>query len=569
MAGSQAKIPHGELSGRLQTLMLLRVLFVSLLLGASIFIQVKETKTYFGNIQTSHYLLIATVYFLTIIYILLLKYYKNLTFQAHLQLHLDTLFVTAVVYTTGGIESIFSSLYILSIISGSILLYRPGGLLVASSSSILYGLLLDLHYFGMLHPLGSRLSYPEQYQRAYLFYTILVNIAAFYLVAYLSSYLSEQAKKSRVELSAKQRDIDKLEVLNESIIKSIPSGLIVLDGDDRIILCNPAAEQIFGIKVHHATGSHIHEVLPFVKDHLTKLRAPSAGPIKKHPPLMDLPFTRAEGTELHLRLSLSPLRLPLGEEKGLILIFHDVTQVKRIEEEMKKVEGLALIGELAAGVAHEIRNPMASISGSIQMLKDGLEEDDVNTRLMGIISREINRLNHLVNDFLIFARPKKISVKKFNLNQLILESLELFQNSQHWDGKTKIITNFKEDIALESDPEQIKQVLWNLLLNASEAMAEGGSLYALTYAEVNGSEPHERTVKIVVRDTGTGFDEGVIPHLFTPFVTTKEGGSGLGLAIVKRVVEGLDGTVLGGNHPEGGAEVTISLPQVPPQMPPC
>jgi len=560
MISSEPKIIQSELSGRLQSLMLLRVIFVSLLLGASIFIQFKETQAYFGHIQTFHYVLIAIVYFLTFIYAFILKYSKKLFWFAYLQLLFDTIFVTAVLYSTGGIESIFSSLYFLCIIYGSIMLYRKGGMMVASLSSILYGLLLDLHYYGVIHPLGSRLSYPEQYQSSYLFYIILVNIAAFYVVAFLSSYVSEQARKSSVELKAKQIDVDKLEILNESIINSITAGLIAIDGYKRIILFNPAAEDIFKIKARRAFGRQVEDALPFLSDYLADGAIPSLKGTGKFPLFVDLPYLKPDGEKVHLRLSMSPLRLLLGDQEGHILIFQDLTEIKEIEEEMKKVEGLAMIGELAAGIAHEIRNPMASISGSIQMLKDGLEEDDVNSRLMEIVSREINRLNHLVNDFLLFARPKKANLEEFDLNQLVLESLDLFKNSRHRTDDIEIFTDLHDPLTLESDPEQIRQVLWNLFLNACEAMPDGGSLCVLTGVEQDTSQPDGKRIKISVRDTGNGFDENALSQLFVPFFTTKEGGSGLGLATVKRIVEGLQGEVRGGNHPEGGAEIAISFP---------
>ena len=560
MVNPDLNIPQVELSGRLQKLMFLRVLFVSLFLGASIFIQIKETKTYFGDIQTSHYFLIATIYFLTIIYIFLLKYLKNLSKLAYFQLLVDTIFITAIIYTTGGIESIFSFLYILTIINGSIILYRKGGMIIASSSSIFYGLLLDLHYYDVIHPFGSRLSYPFEYQSAYIFYMIVVNITAFYLVSFLSSYPSEQARKSRVELRVKQHDIIKLEALNEWIIRSITSGLITLDSQYRIILFNPAAEEIFNIKANRAIGSKIMDILPFLNGHLGN-GASFDQKTKKSHPFIDLPYLRPDGKSIFLRFSISPLNIPEGDQKGQILFFQDMTEMKQIEEEMKKVEGLALVGELAAGIAHEIRNPMASISGSIQMLKEGLAEDDVNNRLMDITLREINRLNNLVNDFLLFARPKQASLREFDLNQLIMESLELFKNSKNWTEKMWVETDFHGPINLESDPEKIRQVLWNLFLNASDAMPNGGSLYINTDM-VGGQEflePGQKMVKISVRDTGEGFTKKALNHLFIPFFTTKDVGSGLGLATVKRVVEGIKGEVYGKNHPHGGAEITILL----------
>ena len=565
MVSIDLKIPQTELSSRLQILMFLRLLFISFLLGASIFIQVKETSTYFGNIQTAHYFLIASIYFLTFVYIILLKYLKDLSKLAYAQLLVDTFFITAIIYTTGGIESIFSFLYILTIINGSIILYRKGGMTFASSSSILYGLLLDLHYYNVIHPFGSRLDYTPGSQSTYILFMIVVNIGAFYLVAFLSSYPSEQARKSRIELKARQDDIIKLEALNERIIDSITSGLITLDNQKRVILFNPAAEDIFGIKTHQTIGRRVVDILPFLSDQIENGSKLSDQNFKKQHSFVDLPYLGPNDRKIFLRFSLSPLNLPEEGQKGQILVFQDITEMKRIEEELKKVEGMALIGELAAGISHEIRNPMASISGSIQMLKEGLDKEDVNNRLMDIILREINRLNHLVNDFLLFARPKPTNLKEFDLNQLIIDSLELFKNSGSWTEKIRVETNFHGPLNLESDPEQIRQVLWNLFLNAVEAMPAGGSLHINAEIVHNQDmfDSGKEMTKITVKDTGQGFSENALLHLFTPFFTTKEGGSGLGLAIVNRIIEGLKGKVNGENHPDGGSEITIFLQMSP------
>jgi two-component system sensor histidine kinase PilS (NtrC family) len=537
-------IQKEDLSGRLQNLMFLRVLFVSILLGASLFIQARETKIYFGDIQASHYLIIVSIYFLTFIYILFLKKGKDLTKLAYVQLLLDTFFVTAIIYSTGGINSIFSFLYILTIINASIILYRRGGMTIASCSSILYGVLLDLHYFGVIHPLGGHLSQPYEYHHLYFFYMIVVNIAAFYLVAFLSSYPSEQARKSRVELKAKQDDIIKLEALNEWIIGSMNSGLIALDGRERIILFNPAAKEIFRVEPDRAIGQNLFETFPFLDDYMA-LKGENLELKNKHlASYLDFPYER-ENEKKILRLSITPLNLPGGGRKGQILIIQDMTETKRIEEEMKRVEGLALVGELAAGIAHEVRNPMASISGSIQMLKEGLDRDAVDGRLMDIILREINRLNLLVNDFLLFARPRPVELQTFDLDQVIKDSLELFQNSEKWFSKMNVETDFIKDIRVESDPEQIKQVLWNLFVNASEAMPGGGSLHIRTRVVHDGRVLGDNgtSVKITIRDTGEGFSEKALRHIFTPFYTTKDGGTGLGLAIVKRIMNGLRGEV--------------------------
>jgi two-component system sensor histidine kinase PilS (NtrC family) len=219
---------------------------------------------------------------------------------------------------------------------------------------------------------------------------------------------------------------------------------------------------------------------------------------------------------------------------------------------------------MAAGIAHEIRNPLASISGSIQVLNDSLSREDalINERLMDIISREINRLNHMVNDFLQFARPQNSEIERFDVNQLISDTLFIFQNSQSWSSQLEVEKEFSTPLEIASDQRQLKQVLWNIFLNASEVMPKGGVIRVNTdkIDQSDGSGTTRESVRIRVEDNGPGISPKVIKDMFKPFSTTKRGGSGLGLAIVKRVVEGLEGEVAGENLAQGGAVITIVLP---------
>ena len=548
-----------DLKKRLHALMFLRVLFVSVILGALIIIRFRETHVYITDAQSAPYILLAVIYFTNIVYIFLIKYLGRIRLQAYFQLFFDTIFSTFFIYATGGIDSIFSFLFILNIISGGIILSRKGGILIASASSILYGLMLDLHYYGLIHPIGSRVNYTsDSYNSAFLFYTILVNMAAFYLVGYLSGFLAEQTKRSRAELKETKLDLSKLEILHESIINSIASGLIVLDDKERVILFNPTAEKILGIQTHQISGLTLVSALPALRQHVQSVA--QMDPVVNMPPFMDMLYQRPDGTKIYIRVSISPLRYLSTEKGGKIIVFQDVTEIKRIEENMKKVEGLALVGEMAAGIAHEIRNPMASISGSIEVLKEGLAWDSTENQLMAIVSREIDRLNQLISDFLLFARPKEIKLRTFDLNQVIMESLALFKNGPRWNENVSVLTHFMESITIESDPDQIKQVLWNLFLNACDAMPDGGILDIGTKWAFETPESTNKNVAIVIHDTGDGFDPITLPKLFTPFFTTKEGGSGLGLATVKRIIDQLQGRISGNNHPDGGAEIAIILP---------
>ncbi len=542
--------------------MFLRVVLVSIFLGASLFIQLREGATYFGQIQTAHFLIIVCIYLLTFVYVLILKYSRRLEWLAYLQLLLDTFSISAIVLTTGGIDSIFSILYVLNIISAGIMLYRKGGLAIATACSLTYGTLVFCHYYGVISPLGARGPGLGAYKGSEVVFLFLVNATGFYLVSYLSSYLSEQARRSHVELKAKQIDFDKLEALNESIIQGVDSGLIALDGSHRIILLNPAAEDIFGVKRMEVIGNQAETLFPFLLDHLKDGQpSPSYSPAKRGR-FIDLRYPRDHGNDRYLRFCITPFPLPGSDQRGQILAFQDLTELRQIEEEMKRVEGLALIGELAAAIAHEIRNPLASISGSIQLLKEGSSKEDMNRRLMDIVMREIDRLNHLVNEFLLFARPRKANFERFELNQLIQESLDLFQKSQHWNKQIQVRRSLPCPVHLESDADQIRQMLWNLFLNAVEAMPHGGSLFLATELLEGPSTENNlpAKVKVTIRDTGKGFESKALENLFTPFFTTKPEGSGLGLPIVKRITEGLKGQVQGTNHLDGGAEVSVILP---------
>lgn len=543
-----------ETLSRLQLLMFLRVGFVSLLLGVAIIIQVRETKTYFGEILNAHYFLIALIYFLTFFYVVAFNYIKNLSKFAYLQLLLDTIFITGIIYTTGGIESIFSFLYLLNIISGGTILYRRGGTIIASFSIILYGALLDLSYYGLINPMGYRFSHLQEYQSSEIFYRILVNAAAFYLVAFLSSFLSEQTRKSRAELKVKQKDIADLEMLKENIIQSVSSGLVALDEYGKIIVFNRGAERIFNIDSSDATQKNVNDIIPFIMPYL-KVDSPNK--------FSQLSYKMSQGQQIDLLLTVSPLKESDGSEKGQILVFQDTTRIREMEQEVKRMEDLAMLGELAAGIAHEIRNPLASISGSIQVLNNSLKENaPINQRLMGIILREINRLNHLVNDFLHFARPQRIKIEEFDLNQLIMDTLYIFQNSQNWSQNLDVRTKFFNPLKIKSDPQQLKQIFWNIFLNACEAMPKGGLIYVKTdkRTDFHGSGKYIELVRIKVEDNGPGIDPKVVNDMFNPFSTTKKDGSGLGLAIVKKIVEGVGGRVSGMNLASGGAAITILLP---------
>jgi two-component system sensor histidine kinase PilS (NtrC family) len=542
----QDSIDSKELLSKIKWLMLLRLLFATFLLVATVVVQARAFPTFFNTSLLSLYILTGVIYFLTLCYALLLKRIRNYILLAYVQLFFDVLFVTALIYVTGGIESIFSFIYILNIINAAIMLYRRGGLLIASASSICYGSLLDLQYFNIIHPFYTRATGLMTYSIGYYFYTLLMNIAAFYVVAVLSSYLAEELRRSSVKLKAKQYDLDQLELLHRNIVQSMSTGLITLNNRLEITYSNPAAEVISGLGYDEMEGSYIGDIFPKIIQHLP-VRVESGGKIEiaHRQKGIDIDFERQDGAKLHLGFSRSILRDPGGDEMGLILIFQDLTEFRQMQEKVRRMDRLAVAGELAAGIAHEIKNPLASLSGSIQMLRDEVDFGPMQQRLMDITMREAERLNALVNEFLLFSRPEKTVDQSVEINQVIKDTLEMLKNSPELSRPIRIEKNLTDNLWVHIDAQRLQQVIWNLILNAVQEMTNSGSLTIATAVRTNrsGNETERNLAEISIADTGPGINPENQGKVFDPFFTTKDQGTGLGLTIVHRIVEDYDGEI--------------------------
>ena len=550
-----------ELLGRIKWLMVLRLLFATFLLVATVVVQARAYPSVSNTSLASLYILTGVIYFLTLCYALLLDRIKKYTLFAYVQLIFDVLFVTALIYVTGGIESIFSFMYILTIINAAIMLYRRGGLLIASASSIGYGSLLDLQYFGVMHPYYTRASALMTYTIGYYFYTLLMNIAAFYLVAFLSSYLAEELRRSSVKLKAKQYDLDQLELLNRNIVQSINTGLMTLNNQLEISYINPAAEQISGFGYRDLEGVHVGDIFPKIVPYILDARGgnddmpqPQKG--------IDVDFDRRDGIRLHLGFSQSILRDPGGEEIGLILIFQDLTEFRQMQDQVRRMDRLAVAGELAAGIAHEIKNPLASLSGSIQMLRDEVDFGPMQQRLMDITMREAERLNALVNEFLLFARPERAVDRSVEVNEVIEDTLEMLKNSPELSRPIRIEKTLSKNLWVHIDSQRLQQVIWNLVLNAVQEMKNSGRLSVTTATRMKrgSGDAQEKLAEISISDTGPGILPENQGKVFDPFFTTKDQGTGLGLTIVHRIVENYDGKIFINSDGHSGTTFTLHFP---------
>ena len=453
----------------------------------------------------------------------------------------DLLLVLAIIYLTGGAESLYSFLYILVIIAASVFLSRRQVLIVASAASILYGSLLDLQYYRYLPMFGGQLL-PQSVQEKDIFYAVVINVGAFLLTALLSGYLADRMRRSEQAREQKEIDYGELERLNQAILANINSGLLLIGNDGRIRSFNQAAYRITGYRLEEVYNRPVEVFFPA----FAQIERSGGVSLRRG----ETRVKGRQGGQLILGYSASYVRDPQARDLGLLVAFQDLTEVKALEEQLKRADRLAAVGRLASGMAHEIRNPLASISGSVQLLREDPGIGEENRRLMGIVVREVERLNLLLGDFLGFARPAPLQAERIDLAAMIAELVDLVRAGGQ-AGEVTIVSHSPEQVPMCVDRQKLRQALWDLLLNAVEAAQPAGTV-RIGVDLVNG--------EIAVEDSGPGIDEKLRERIFEPFFTTKEKGTGLGLANVYANIQAHGGRVYVEASPLGGARFMIDLP---------
>jgi len=527
--------------------MVSRAVLLTFLLGTLIFFQ-QEYRIYpFPTFYL--YYFVAAIYGLTGIYWYLLQKSKNLSFLAYLQISGDILLVTFFIYLTGGIDSGFSPLYHLTIISASIVLYRRGGYLSASLSSILYGGMLDMQYYNTLGLVRS-----VNFTGMQVLYQVFINILSFYIVALLSGYLSDRLRKTRQELHAKSMDYEDLRTMQDQILKSVRSGILTMDLEGKMTSCNPAAEYITGYGYEELKsrwqdifGKSIRGLFGHTSD------------LMERPFRFDGPIVKKDGGTAILGTSVSLLKDEKNVIHGIILSFQDITKLVEMEEKVRRQEQLAVVGSLAAGIAHEIRNPLASLSGSIQVLQGELDLKGDDKHLMDIVVRETDRLNTIISEFLEYARPQTAQAEEIKLLPVLDETITLLKNSRDFRVDIAIREDVDPQVVIKGDAKRMRQVFWNLLINACQAMPGGGEITVSTRS-VSRSGRDSGWCEIVIQDTGDGISQEYLDKIFDPFFTTKTGGTGLGLAIVYRIIEDHGGIIDVESEAGRGTTFRIRLP---------
>jgi len=573
LTGSTAALPLDSRPKSLNVvkgLMLCRVIFLTLFLTITILFQLSERKYFFVPLTNEFYYFIGLFYGITIVYALLLKKASEPRSFAFVQLVIDHFFIGGLIYFTGGIESSFPIAYIISIIGTSIFFYQRGAFFSASLASFLYGLLLLLQFHRWIRPPGQGAI---TYEASQIFYALILYMATFYIVAFLSGLIAEELRKKKKELIQKQDDYNQLETFNRNIIQSLDSGLLTVDRDGNINFLNRTAEKILAVngdRLKHISVYGLFPQISVVIDEIRKKGPEAPTDYQRYETL----FVTQDNRKIYLGFSISPLTAPDGALMGYTLIFQDITRFKEMEEQMKRVDKMAAIGQLAAGMAHEIRNPLTSLSGSIQVLKSELVLDHPGQRLMDIVLRESERLNALIRDFLLFAQPPRTNKRISKIGSILEETLDLFVNSQEYHEGIRITRpQLHNGVQAMIDPDQMKQVFWNLLINAAQSMPQGGELRLLLEKGGEGllaanlppatSRKTREWVRISIADSGCGIVEPEKEKIFEPFYTTKDGGTGLGLSIVHKIIESHDGAIKVDSEVGKGSTFTLFLPLTP------
>ncbi len=499
-------------------------------------------------------------YVLGLFYLIYNQLSRDLALQAYLQICGDVILITAVVHATGDLDSNFISLYFLAVIMASIVLPRPRAFWVAGFSFIALGSMLELAYLRDLYP-----AYAERHPAlAHLMASssapvdlrtleikILASLFGFFAVAYLSGYLAENLRKTGQALRDKTGEVASLQALNENIIQSMRGGLITTDLEGKIQVVNRAGEMILGRKEEELRGQRIDSSFAMAPERTGKPTKAGTDYVRG-----ETPYYHPGGESRVLGVSASPLDVPERGIVGYVYTFQDLTDEKRREAEDQLKERMATLGRMAAGIAHEIRNPLASISGSVKLLQSVAEMNDDQARLINIVSRESARLDKLVSDFLVYSREQRFEFQPADLVNLLDETLILLEHDPSFSEKYTIRRAFPRHPVIASvDTDKIRQVFWNICNNSVKAMLNGGCLTAEIHDQM------ARKVLITLSDTGVGFTPDQMERIFEPFHPRFRDGTGLGLAICYRIAKGHHGDIRVSSKPGEGSRFIIELPR--------
>lgn len=510
---------------QLMTVQSLRLLFLTLVLFVILVYQLLNIHFISFDIFFSVYSLLALSFLFNLFYILTInKNSRAVGFSTVFLFVWEVIYITLLIHSIGVNQSLLIFLYLINIILCGVVFQRRGGVYLALLTSVCFSFLLALD---------------PQITGNTLYLAVGINNLAFFAVAYLSGYLSEQLNFMGMELLERGRDIRALKNLNSLIIDGMPSGLLTIDNQGQILQYNRQAEQILA-PGQSLLQKNVQAFIPPFRDLLSRM----SGTPSLETQIAD---------QRILRISFSALSDEKGKRLGSIVLFDDVTKLKKLESRLAQSEKMAAIGQLAAGIAHEIRNPLASISGSVQLMQGDAVQSEDSQKLMKIAMREIDRLNLLITEFLDYARPADLEKKKLSLSDLVQDVVESIRLDPLFKGITAQI-QVEPDVFILGHADKLKQAFLNIMINALQAM-EGRSVKVFS---VDLKTKNEKAL-LCIGDTGVGISDSQIKKIFEPFHTTKSKGTGLGLAIVHSILESHSATIEVSSRVNEGTEFSLTF----------
>jgi two-component system sensor histidine kinase PilS (NtrC family) len=477
---------------------------------------------------------------------------QDLARLAWLQVLLDSALITAIVVTSGGPRSLFTFLYAFAVIEACVVVSRTGALAVAGVASVFY--LTIVLVKSVLPGLALADRWEPTEATAVDVLSVFLNAAVLLVIAVVAGSLVEKFRRTQEHLETQHKRVSDLQAFRNLIFDSVGSGLIAVDLDGRITAFNRAAEAISGLSAMEALGQPWETVLgPDIDlDEVRRAVTGHAGQSQRQ----EIQIRRADGRQVPVGITFWLLRSGEGEVDGLIGVCQDLSYIKQMEERVRQADRLATVGRLAANIAHEIRNPLASVSGAIEVLVKELPAEAGRTRLVDIVVRESERLNAIINGFLDYARPAPPTLLDVNLAEVLDEVLLLIEH-RPLPETLKVMREYPDALPARVDPQQVRQALWNLCINAVQALPEGGEV-RVSGRRVPGDG--NGRIEVAVADTGQGIAPADLPHIFEPFYSTKPEGSGLGLALVYRVIQDHGGHIEVRSQPGLGTTFTLALP---------
>lgn len=539
---------------QLQWILLIRLFFYSLLIAFNAFLRI-------SNNDTITLPAIMVVPFLAIIYsvtiysaIVVTKKGRDLNSFSLFQTCLDTVLAAFFIYLTGCSLSIFTSILFFPIIAGGLILPNPQSLAPAALATILYAIILFFEFIGFAPSYLSNLPDFSENNLLLTIYHFSVRGLTFFLAAFLTILFSMRLQQTESALSESLKDFNNLTELYRQIFNNISTGIITINPEQIITSTNQSAKNILGLSDKKLLNKKINEIFPDINLDSTKKR-------------MALSYIDPSNRQLrigysHMLLPRSDNEAPTDATSHKILTLQDITEVEKLEAQVRQSEKLAAIGTMSASIAHDFRNPLTAINGSAQILASELANapkvEQSNYELCNIILRESNRLIDTISDFLKFSRPETANCQWFSLANCIDEVIEVCKATPNWPGSCTIDLNVEKNLDIWADQNQLFVILDHLIHNSLAFCPKGNERLSLIAKEIN--EGNKSFIELTFRDNGSGVPDEIKQKIVEPFFTTRADGTGLGMAIIHQNISEHGGSLNINDAPGGGAEFRLTFP---------